>query len=504
MVLTNASETYADKDNNAAKATDMDPQTGWSIKDGQGKTQNAVFQFAESVTPTNELELEMVCEKYYAAGLGRFRVWVTTNENVKASKLDNDALAILANHRDLEKIKSILASTDAAADRAVLLRQFAKLAPAYARPRHEIETLQKQMPKFPTTLVVQERPAGYERTTFRHQRGEFLQPKEAVSPGVPAFLPALPEDAPQNRLALAKWLVSGENPLTGRVTMNRLWESVFGRGIVRTTGDFGFQGELPSHQELLDWLAVEFVKQDWSQKKMLKLIVMSATYQQSSVITPELLERDPQNVLLARGPRYRLDAEMVRDSALVASGLLSEKVGGPSVFPPQPPGVSSEGAFGPLDWQTSEGPDRYRRGLYTFAKRTAPYAMAATFDAPSGEACLARRDRSNTPLQALTALNDTVFVECAQALGQLAVTVEGDAAARIDLLFRRCLTRPPSEEERAKLIQFYQKQLARFANGELKAADIMGVKEGGGLNEQAAWTAVARVLLNLDEAITKS
>jgi hypothetical protein len=209
-------------------------------------------------------------------------------------------------------------------------------------------------------------------------------------------------------------------------------------------------------------------------------------------------------VLLTRGPRFRLEAEIVRDSALVASGLLSEKVGGPSVYPPQPPGVSSEGAYGALEWKTSEGPDRYRRGLYTFAKRTAPYAMTATFDGPSGEACLARRDRSNTPLQALTLLNDTVFTECARALGQMAAKMDGEAATRVEWLFRHCLTRAPSNEERAKLVQFYETQFARIASGEVKAADIMETKNGECLNEQAAWTAVARVLLNLDETITKS
>lgn len=195
---------------------------------------------------------------------------------------------------------------------------------------------------------------------------------------------------------------------------------------------------------------------------------------------------------------------MVRDAALVASGLFSDKIGGPSVYPPQPPGVSSEGAYGALEWKTSEGPDRYRRGLYTFAKRTTPYAMTATFDGPSGEACLARRERSNTPLQALTLLNDTVFMEAARALGKLAAEVGGDDTKRVEFLVRRCLVRPPTSEERAKLIQFYETQLARFANGELEASDILGVADGERLNEQAAWTALARVLLNLDETITKS
>jgi len=504
LALTNATESYASGDNNAAKTLDDDPQTGWSINGGQGKAHSAVFQLTQSLTTTNELQLDLTCEKYYAAGLGRFRVWVTTNANARASLLDDESLAVLARYRDPSQLKSLFAATNHAPDRERLLRQFALLAPEFAGPRGEIEKLRATLPKFATTLVMQERPPGQQRKTFVHHRGEFLQTEEEVTPGVPAFLPPLPENAPKNRLALAKWLVSPTNPLTGRVIMNREWEALFGRGIVRTTGDFGYQGDLPSHPELLDWLAVEFVKQGWSQKKMLKLMVLSATYQQSSVVTPELEERDPMNLLLARGPRFRMDAEMVRDSALAASGLLSEKIGGPSVFPPQPPGVSSEGAYGPLDWNTSTGPDRYRRGLYTFAKRTAPYAMTATFDGPSGEVCLARRDRSNTPLQALTSLNDTVFLECARALGQMAAQAQGDDAARVDLLFRRCLTRPPSNEERTALAQFYQTQRARFAGGELKATELMEAPAAADLNEQAAWTTVARVLLNLDETINKS
>lgn len=501
IALTNASESYADGDNNAAKTLDDDPQTGWSIKGGVGKTQNAVFQFSQGVTVTNELQVQMVCEKYYAAGLGRFRIWVTTNENARATVMDDQGTAVLARYEDRDKLKALFAATNAVPDRDLLIHQFALYSPAFAGPREEIEKLRASLPKFSTTLVMQERPSGQERKTFVHHRGEFLHTEEQVTPGVPAFLPPLPDNAPKNRLALAKWLVSGANPLTGRVIMNHEWEALFGRGIVPTLGDFGYQGDFPSHPELLDWLAVEFVKQGWSQKKMLKLMVMSATYQQAGEVSSNLLESDPLNILLARGPRFRQDAEMVRDSALVASGLLSEKIGGPSVFPPQPPGVSSEGAYGPLEWNTSEGPDRYRRGLYTFAKRTAPYAMTATFDGPSGEVCLARRDRSDTPLQALTSLNDAVFMECARALGQMATKAPGDDAARLDLMFRRCLVRPPSNQERAALLQFYQAQLARFTGGGLNAAEVMDTKPADNLNQQAAWTTVARVLLNLDEMI---
>ena len=327
------------------------------------------------------------------------------------------------------------------------------------------------------------------RSRFRSQR-------------FPSFLPELPEGQPANRLTFAQWLVSRENPLTGRVIMNRHWEAFFGRGLVRTLEDFGFQGELPSHPDLLDWLAVEFANQGWSQKKMHKLMVMSATYQQTSRVTEELRERDPQNVLWARGPRFRLEAELIRDTALVASGLFSPSLGGPSVFPPQPASVTTEGAYGALQWKTSEGPDRYRRGLYTFAKRTAPYAMTLTFDGPSGQSCQAFRERSNSPLQALTLLNDDVFMECARSLGSWAADQTDERAKVLDRVFLRCLGRLPSAEESSKLLAFYDRQLARFEGGELNAKEILANDNGS--VEQAAWTALVRVLLNLDETITKS
>jgi hypothetical protein len=266
--------------------------------------------------------------------------------------------------------------------------------------------------------------------------------------------------------------------------------------------DFGYTGEPPSHPELLDWLAVELINKGWSLKQLHKLIVTSATYRQSSAVTPELLAKDAGNRLLARGPRVRLEAEMIRDGALRSAGLLSAKVGGPSVFPPQPPGVSTEGAYGQLQWKVSTGEDRYRRGLYTFTKRTTPYAMAATFDAPSGEFCTARREVSNTPLQSLTLLNDPVFTEAAQALGRLTAAKPGTEAEKVEFLFRRCLTRPPVGDETAMLVKFYERQKQRFAAKELDAAAVAGPGEGDAA-ERAAWAALARALLNVDEAITK-
>jgi hypothetical protein len=335
-----------------------------------------------------------------------------------------------------------------------------------------------------------------------HHRGEFLQATEQVEPGVPSFLPPLPKGAPANRLTFARWLVSEQNPLTARVTVNRQWQAFFGRGIVRTLQDFGYQGDNPTHPNLLDWLAVEFMKEGWSLKKLDRMIVMSATYRQSSRVTPELIERDPQNILLSRGPRFRLDAELIRDAALDDAGLLSEKIGGPSVFPPQPASVTTEGTYGALPWQASTGEDRYRRSLYTFSKRTAPFAAYNTFDAPSGEECTARREVSNSPLQALTLLNDQMFMEAAEALGRTTAALKDSDDQKAAFIFRRCLTRPPEAEEVTMLAKFAADERKRFADGQVDPHPLAPDAKGD-VVEVATWTAVARAVMNLDEAVTK-
>ena len=492
--LTRATSTFAAGNNYVDKAIDGDPRTGWSINGSQGRAQTAVFNLAAPLSAAKELALQMVFEQYYAAALGRFRISITNDpRSVAASGLP----------AEIEDILLIPAEKRTANQRERLLKQYLSVALELASERETVRRLEKQMPAYPTTLVLAERPAAQTRPTYLHERGEFLKVAERVEPNVLSLLPALPKEEPRNRLTFARWLVDPRNPLVGRVTMNRQWAAFFGQGIVRTTEDFGFQGEPPTHPELLDWLAVELVRRGWSMKQMHRLIVTSATYQQSSHVTPELLKRDPQNKLLSRGPRLRLEAELVRDAALQVSGLLAPKIGGPSVFPPQPPGVSSEGAYGPLNWKVSEGADRYRRGLYTFSKRTAPFAMFNTFDAPSGEACVARREVSNTPLQALTLLNDTLFVEAAQKLGRDTCVASGSVEARAARLFRRCLVRLPSDRELKMLIGFYDAQKQRFVRKELDAATMAGAGEGD-IYERAAWTAVARALLNLDEMITKN
>jgi Protein of unknown function (DUF1553)/Protein of unknown function (DUF1549)/Planctomycete cytochrome C len=491
--MASADHSFAADGFKAAAAIDGDPQTGWGINGGQGRAHSAVFRLAEPLGEVATLDVHLLFERYYAAGLGRFRISVATDERPAEAREMPFALEPVLLSPPSERTEE---------QRQALMRQFLSVTPELAGAREKIEQLRREMPSFPTTLVMQERPPQNPRPTYVHHRGEFLHVEDQVQPAALSALHPWPKGAARNRLNFARWLVDPANPLIGRVTVNRAWAAFFGRGIVRTVEDFGTQGDVPSHPKLLDWLAVDFIEQGWSLKKLHRLIVTSATYRQSSSVSAELAARDLDNRLLARGPRTRLEAELVRDNILRAAGLLSEKIGGPSVFPPQPPGVTTEGAYGRLDWKVSEGADRYRRGLYTFSKRTTPYAMFLTFDASSGERCLARREVSNSPLQALTLLNDTVFVEASQALGRMLAAADGSVSDRIRILFRRCLVRPPEKEETRMLETFYEAQRKRFAGGDLDCAKVAGAGKGD-LVERAAWTAVARAVLNLDETITK-
>ena len=363
--------------------------------------------------------------------------------------------------------------------------------------------MKKREPKFPSTLVLEERAEP--RETYIHLGGDFTRKGSRVSPGVPGVLHPLSSKTPLNRLDLARWLVDPKNPLLARVTVNRMWQHYFGKGLVETENDFGTQGTPPTHPELLDWLATEFVARGWSQKAIHRLIVTSAAYRQSSRHRPDLEERDPYNRLLARQSRVRLDAEIVRDSGLTAGGLLSRKIGGPSVFPPQP-----EGVFGftqiPRVWTGSQGPDRYRRGMYTYFWRSAAHPLLMAFDAPDAVTACTRRNRSTTPMQALTLLNDQAFLEMAQGLAArvLAKKPDGDEA-RIGFAFRLCLAREPSAGEAERLLRFLRLQSEEFraAPEEARALVPAGIATGPGASHFAAWTAVARVLLNLDEFITR-
>jgi hypothetical protein len=334
-------------------------------------------------------------------------------------------------------------------------------------------------------------------------RGDFLRPGSEVTANIPAILPQLKSGGRPTRLDLARWIVAPENPLTRRVLVNWLWQKYFGRGLVATLEDFGMQGEKPSHPELLDYLASQVVEQKWSLKALHKFIVMSATYRQSSKARPELKDRDPLNLLLTRQNRLRLEAEIVRDNALACSGLLTRTVGGPSVRPPQPPGISELTYADSAKWVTSVGPDRYRRGMYTWFQRTSPYPMLMGFDAPDGVVCTVKRPTSNTPLQALTLMNDVVFVECARALGRRLAEMKGTNTEQVDAAFRTCLTRQPTTEERSRLEKLFD-DLLEMARREPAAAKLIGKeKPTGDAAERAAWTAFARALLNLDEFITR-
>jgi hypothetical protein len=332
-------------------------------------------------------------------------------------------------------------------------------------------------------------------------RGEYNRPGKSVTPGVPSALHGLPAGAPANRLALARWIIDPANPLTARVTVNRWWQMYFGAGIVRTVEDFGVQGERPSHPELLDALAVELVRSGWDVKHLQKTIVMSATYRQSSVATPALRERDPDNRLLARGPRFRLPAEVVRDQALAASGLLVERLGGPSVRPYQPEGLWKEIATD-TQYEQGKGADLYRRSLYTYWKRTVVPPTMSTFDAPGREACTVRETRTNTPLQALALMNDVTYVEAARALAERMIK-EGIARG-----FRRVTARPPTADEEKILRRTLEANLEQFRKNPEAARKLVSAGESKpdpkcDVAELAAMTTVASLILNLDETITK-
>jgi hypothetical protein len=357
-----------------------------------------------------------------------------------------------------------------------------------------------------TTLVMKERPQP--RPTHVMKRGNHKNLGDPATPGTPAVLHPFPAGQPLNRLGLARWLVDPNNPLVGRVTMNRLWARYFGRGLVETSEEFGAQGEPPTHPELLDWLATELVEQRWSFKAVQRRIVTSATYRQSARVTPELHHRDPYNRLFARGPRFRLDAEMVRDNTLAISGLLNHKLGGPSVFPYQPDGIW----FNPYSgdrWQMSTNGDQYRRGVYTFWRRTAPYAAFMAFDAPSREVVCERRPRTNTPLQALATLNDKAFVEASAALARrILAECKGDAKDRAAYGFKLCVARAPGARELDVLVRLYEENLEKYRQDPVAAQAMAknGVKESPkdvDAAELAAWTVIANVLLNLDETVTK-
>jgi mono/diheme cytochrome c family protein len=375
--------------------------------------------------------------------------------------------------------------------------------------RDEIARLEKSRPAIPTLPVLAELPAASRRVTHLMLKGNHLDPGHKVDAGVPSAFHALKAGETADRMSLARWLVDVRNPLTARVEVNRIWGELFGTGLVETEEDFGTQGELPSHPELLDWLALELIRLDWDTKAVVRLIVTSSTYRQSSKVSPELVARDPRNRLLARAPRYRLEAETVRDQALSLSGLLSRKMDGPSVFPYQPGGLWQAAFNGERTWATSDGEDRHRRGLYTFWRRTTPYPSMTAFDAPSRETCAIRRIRTNTPLQAFVTLNDPVYVEASQALARRIVREGGsDERSRAQFGLELCLGRPATAEQVDRIEQLYRGELGHYRthldDAKALATDPLGpLPEGMAADELAAWTTIANVLLNLDGVLTR-
>ena len=488
---------------------DSDGSTGWSTSGQEGQANQLVLNFQQPLPPGGELKLEFIFERHFAASLGKFRLWTSSKPKKTATnfptELERDLTTVTAwNHNQMTPTQL----------------EFLRRAPQLASARKPIDQLRKRRPGQPITMVMSERAADNIRPTFRHHRGEFVSPKERVEPGLPGIF-SESKQQPTNRLELARWLVSAENPLVARVVVNRSWRALFGRGIVETSGDFGTQSNPPTHPELLDWLAIKFMQRGWRVKDLHRQIVNSATYQQTSAVRPELLRQDPGNLWLARAARFRVDAEMVRDIMLQCSGQLSEKMYGPGVYPPQPASVTAL-AYGNSRWPVSTGEDRYRRSIYTFTKRTAPFAAFTVFDAPSGEGCIARRNRSNTPLQALTLLNDDMYLDLSR---QSARTLSPQVAPResVRKLFRQFLTREPTQKELQRLDEFRTRQLQRLRTGELDAiqithsvpqpplllftglspAPIVASLQMDTVQQRAAFVLLARVIMNLDETITR-
>ena len=495
----------------ADHAVDRNPKTGWAIGPQFGQRHFLVARPQRTVGFDGGTRLSFRFDHYHgnSHALGRFRLSVTTEKDPAKqwpiSSEVRDALATEPNRRT-EAQSALLAATHRAGSEEIR---------ALERELYRLEEKRKKLAaqKF-TTLITQERTNAEPRQSYIHLRGDFLTKGKTVTPGVPAVLPPLPSNEPPNRLALAKWVVDPANPLTARVTVNQYWQRLFGTGLVETSEDFGRQGAAPSHPELLDWLATEFVRTGWDVKAMQRLLVLSATYRQSAVTDATRQEKDFYNRLLARGPRFRMDAEMIRDHALAVSGLLNPKLGGPSVYPEQVPNLWKEIGFlrpeiGMDEWPASEGPDLYRRGLYTFWRRVCTYPTFATFDAPSRDVCVARRPRTNTPLQALAGLNEPTLLEAARVFAQRILAEGGRSDEdRVRFAFRTTVGRAPTTAEHARLLAFVQQQQESFRSDGTAATELVSAGPAarpGNLDARqlAAWMMVANVLFNLDETLTK-
>ena len=480
-------------------------ETQWQADRGQGRrnvSSVAVVQFSEPVDFETGCELKVVMRMGDMLGCVRFSL--TDEADPKALSLDHQTVLSLNRPEELRT----------ADEHRGLFYNWLQSQPESAEALNRIDAIWEKYPGARTSVLhMKERPAAQKRSTFMLERGAWDQPGKAVEGTVPASLHSLPESNEPGRLRFARWLADPESPLAARVAVNRIWQQIFGEGLVETSEDFGTRAPLPQYQGLLDHLAVQFMEQGWSRKNMIRHIVLSETYQQSSATRADLQARDPSNRFLARGPRFRLDAEVVRDSALTAAGLIHHQIGGPSIIPPVPQNVLDYNYVYPSYWKAAEGEQRYRRGVYTFRKRSMPDPAMSSLDSPNGDFACARRVRSNTPLAALTCLNETLFVESARALA-LRLLEEGGSSDedRIGLAFQLCLAREPSEAETQILLDLLSSRRKRIAEGWLDARAITTgnpnqlpeLPEGTSPQDAAAWTIAARVILNLDEFVNKN
>jgi hypothetical protein len=492
-------------------AIDGNNDTAWAIDAGPGRRnvdRQAIFVLATNISFAEGamLTINMVqnhggwnSDDHQNNLIGRCRITVTS----ASEPLEMTPAAV-------RELLNIPREQRTPAQRAALFSYWRTTVPDFAEANKEIDKLMEGWPMEKSQLVLMTREEPRETSVLR--RGDFLKPIKPVQAGVPAFLHPLADEGAKDRLAFGKWLADRKSPTTARVFINRIWQAYFGQGLVASPEDFGLQSPPPSHPELLDWLACEFMDSGWSVKHMHRLIANSAAYRQSSKVTPDLYSRDPQNTLLARGPRARVEGEIVRDIALAASGLLNPAIGGPSIFHPIPFKLEPPLSYAPFPWNDETGPDRYRRALYTFRRRSTPYPMLQNFDVPNADFSCVRRTRSNTPLQALTTLNETLFVECAQSLAKQTLQNGGSTDEdRITYAFRRTLARQPDDEERRELLALVKKQRHRISEGWLNPSEIATGKAeiatdlpaGATPTQLAAYTVLSRVLLNLDETITK-
>ncbi len=488
-----------------ANLIDGKDDTLWVADRGPGRRNQAgvaVVRFEQPLTYPEGTQIKVSLRMGDMLGCGR--ISLTTSPDPKAAPVDHAAILALA----------VPEADRTDAQRDAIFTAWRRSVPELKPLNDEIESLYGTWPAAGTTVLhLAEREPANVRATHLLKRGEWDQPVDVVSPGTPAALHPFPMDQPRDRLGLARWLVSPESPLAARVAVNQTWQAIFGAGLVETADDFGTRAPVPEQLELLDWLAVDLMEHGWSRKRLIRTILSSATYQQSSSVTPELLDRDPRNRLLARGPRFRADAEVVRDIALATSGLLTNRLGGPAIYPPVPENVLKYNYVVPGYWVPATGPERYRRSLYLFRKRSMPDPSLSSFDGPNGDASCARRVRSNTPLAALTGWNEPVFVEAARALA-LRVLKEGgpDDAHRADYAFLLCTSRQPTQAERDEVLKVVRENRTRLSEGWLDPRAISTgnpgmlptLPAGATPQDAAAWTLAARVLLNLDETITKN